>query len=533
MDRITIVALLALSAVACKGDADEEADKRGRLPTFGPVYGVPNFDDDDDNGRDDWKDEGAADDNDLVPLPVDELESAVLGDDYVNFALVGSASVRLWNGDAVVLDDDTREGAINASDVSKGLAVEFGDYAEAETLVVTTLDTNGAAIESVEIQLHSAPAILNHHLQPFERAFAVKDGGGNQSMVDDMKDVMGDAFITRNAADYQFDVWVQDEFENATLTSPTSRVDLVIDSIRSDGFGLDPYPEKVVAKGGDIYVDTWGSGYASSQDSFGNLEVSPPVTVGGVEYPFGRIYYGDWDYGLSIHRRLANFLDDQRVQRPFTLDVSWLCVGHVDEFTTFLPDPTAPKGFRLYVADVPEAYAFLEGLPPDHPLPRYAPSKGYASVGEVLADRALRALNDDIQRDFIDMNVDRMKLELGLDDADIVRVPGMFEELGLCGPYGLAFIPATVNMLVSTGEGGQVEAFIPDPFFRSEGVPQADDPFIQQVNALLPDNVTPHWVDGWYTYHLGWGEIHCGTNTTRTPTANWWEDAMHLLEEGE
>ena len=93
MDRITIVALLALSAVACKGDAEEEADKRGRLPTFGPVYGVPNFDDDDDNGRDDWKDEGAADDNDLVPLPVDELEGAVLGDDYVNFALVGSASV--------------------------------------------------------------------------------------------------------------------------------------------------------------------------------------------------------------------------------------------------------------------------------------------------------------------------------------------------------------------------------------------------------------------------------------------------------
>jgi protein-arginine deiminase len=40
-------------------------------------------------------------------------------------------------------------------------------------------------------------------------------------------------------------------------------------------------------------------------------------------------------------------------------------------------------------------------------------------------------------------------------------------------------------------------------------------------------------VDDWNAYHLLWGEVHCGTNTVRTPTANWWEDAMHLLEEGE
>lgn len=31
---------------------------------------------------------------------------------------------------------------------------------------------------------------------------------------------------------------------------------------------------------------------ASSLDSFGNLEVSPPVTVGGKEYPLGRILIG-------------------------------------------------------------------------------------------------------------------------------------------------------------------------------------------------------------------------------------------------
>lgn len=31
----------------------------------------------------------------------------------------------------------------------------------------------------------------------------------------------------------------------------------------------------------------------SSLDSFGNLDVSPPVTVDGREYPLGRILIGD------------------------------------------------------------------------------------------------------------------------------------------------------------------------------------------------------------------------------------------------
>ena len=66
---------------------------------------------------------------------------------------------------------------------------------------------------------------------------------------------------------------------------------MVIDSIRDRG--LDPLPEAEL-EGNGVGVQTWGEGWATSQDPFGNLEASPPVTVDGVEYPFGRIYYGDW-----------------------------------------------------------------------------------------------------------------------------------------------------------------------------------------------------------------------------------------------
>ena len=91
--------------------------------------------------------------------------------------------------------------------------------------------------------------------------------------------------------------------------------------------------------------------------------------------------------------------------------------------------------------------------------------------------------------------------------------------------------PGTVNMLVITQDDGSVDAVMPDPFLRGDGEDTTADPLVAAVEALLPQGVRPHWVDDWRTYHLMWGEVHCGTNTTRTPNASWWLDAMHLIEE--
>ena len=49
----------------------------------------------------------------------------------------------------------------------------------------------------------------------------------------------------------------------------------------------------------------------------------------------------------------------------------------------------------------------------------------------------------------------------------------------------------------------------------------------------MPDSVQTHYVDDFQVYHLGLGEVHCGTNSLRTPTDGWWEDAAHLLKESE
>lgn len=31
------------------------------------------------------------------------------------------------------------------------------------------------------------------------------------------------------------------------------------------------------------------------------------------------------------------------------------------------------------------------------------------------------------------------------------------------------------------------------------------------------------YLDDWHTYHVGMGEVHCGTNTLRDASAAWWK----------
>lgn len=529
MPRQILIAALLLGA--CKKEPEDPFSETSFSWEVADMYGVPNLDDDNKNDSRDWlEDARHEDDDDLVvwELP-GELAEAINGGHTLTVTLSGNTEkIRLWSGTQIVLNEETLSLTMSGA-VLPDLALEFGDFVASGTLALVQTDTFGAEVLSQEVRLQGAPLILNHHMLPVEKAYGVTDYPYNEDMMTAIGDVMGASFKTDNARDYQYDVWVQDEFETATLTAPSGRIDVVIDSIRSEGYGLDDFPEDVVAKRTDYLVRTWGSGLPSSQDSFGNLETSPPVEVDGVSYPFGRIYYGEL-FGQGPTDKLINVLEEQKVQDPFSLDISWLCVGHVDEFITFLPDPSAPKGFRMYVGDAAEGLAFIDGLDPSHELPRYESGHEFATVGEMQNDDALRALNEDYQRYSIDPNVDTLKAELGLDDSDIVRIPALYEEQAYCGPYGLALIPGTVNMLVVTQDDGTVDAFLPDPFMRGDGVPVEDDPFVQAVNPMLPEGVTPHWVDDWNTYHLMWGEVHCGTNTTRTPEASWWLDAMHLLD---
>ena len=493
---------------------------------------VPNVDDDDRDGSLDWGQGRPEGDNDFSVFTIDAPHKVTL-------TLTGDVeSLRIWSGGAVVMNDQ-----VTTLELAKGpheLELEAGDYLAEGRLVVS----DNATGEAVEVLLMGAPLILNHHLQPSERVASMRASYGtswnNYDMIDDYHRILGDSFEEVRMNTYQSDVWVQDEIEFATLTSADGAMQFVIDSIRNGqgqaGAGLDDLAEDQF-EDVDFGLGTWGGGQATSQDSFGNLEISPPVTVDGVDYPFGRIYYGDNGGRMAPTQKLQDFLAAQRVQSPVEVDSSWLCVGHVDEYSSFIPDPGSEKGFKLVFGDIDAAYAVLEAMDPDTVLTRYepTPAKGghdYASVGEILEDAQLRAYNEDIQRDVLDPQLEQFKTEFGLDDSDIVFMPSLIEEVGWCGGTALGLIPGMANLIVADAEDGQTTLFLPDPYLRTDEDAQEDDPMIAQVVSLLPADLDVAFLDDWHMYHIAMGEVHCGTNVVRTPDdgADWWLDARHLLE---
>ena len=543
---LSLCATMAFAACdTTKGDGDGDGDGDGATDDSGElvqgflppdeVAGVANLDDDNENGDHDWEDSRAGDD-----------EQASLGLTAKDFDLLGEGAslavsfegdidqVRVWLDDDIVLDDDSTAMEISSGDDLAALTVEFARPMSVAQLVFTHIDAEGSEVESWSTVLQSAPLILNHHLQPTDWVTAVDVGGGawgNADFIDGFDDELGSDFETFDGRSVGYDVWIQDEIEFGTLTAPGHTLDIVVNSIRNTrGRYLDEVPEENIF-GPDFAMYTWGDGYATSQDSFGNLEVSPPVTVDGVDYPFGRIYYGE-SGRLAVTDDMQEMLAQQRVQAPFEIDIGWLCVGHVDEFITMLPDPDAPKGFRVWVADIDEGRSFLESLPSGFYMPKYASDHHYDDPGELLDDAALWSYNRDLMDEHIEPSIDVLKAELGLDESDFVRVPGLFERSRECGGTALALIPATVNMQVSTHDDGvTADLFIPDPFMRGSRDAQSEDPFISYFNSLLPSNLNPIWLDNWYTYHMAWGEVHCGSNTIRPPGGEWWTEARHLMED--
>jgi protein-arginine deiminase len=509
------------------GKADDAT--RGWL-AVADVYGVPNLDDDDENGTADFRQPGFDTDDDRTTLGLTgEMLAALPEGHALELTLAGDA-VRVSQGAAAVLGDGAAASLVLTDLAAGPLAVDFGTYRARAVLTLAELGGDGAEVARREVALVASPLLLNHHLQPAERVWAMSvssPGFDNQALVNAYHDALGDLFSPVTASSYGSDVWLQDEIELAGATGADGeRLDVVVDSIRNRG--LDSFPEKELVEPG-VIAATWGTpGTKTTFDSFGNLETTPPVPG----FPFGRIYYGRTG-GVGLNADLAAFLASQEVQAPIEIATSWLCVGHVDEIISTVPDASSPLGFKLLIADVPAALAILDALPATQELGRYQFDHGYATVGALRGDATLRAYNLDLQATHLDAIRQQLAAALGLDDGDIVRVPSLFERSSGCNSPGraLALLPGMVNLMVVNAAGQAIKLFVPDPFFRDDGEPQSSDPFIAAFAALMPPGLELYFVDDWDVYHLSRGEVHCGANVRRTPEATWWtiHDALPRL----
>ncbi|NXG64110.1 PADI1 deiminase, partial [Hemiprocne comata] len=339
------------------------------------------------------------------------------------------------------------------------------------------------------------------------------------------------------------DRWIQDELEFGYVEAPHKSFPVVFDSPRNRG--LKDFAFKKILGPDFGYVTREPPGKeVTSLDSFGNLDVSPPVTVRGKEYPLGRILIGSplpWASGRRMSKAVRDFLYAQKVQAPVEVYSEWLAVGHVDEFLTFVP-AFDRKGFRLLLASPNACYKLFKqkqrqghgeasqlvgkGIPvawwgplvslthvPDCSGP-HTGLKGTErrSIDEILADESLRNDNRHVQR-CIDWNRDLLKQELGLSEPDIIDIPQLFI---FSGSRAEALFPDMVNMLVLGRHLG-----IPKPFGPEVGGQCCLEERVREL--LEPLGLTCTFIDDYFSYHVLSGEVHCGTNVRRKPFAfKWW-----------
>ncbi|XP_062449691.1 protein-arginine deiminase type-1-like [Rhea pennata] len=315
-------------------------------------------------------------------------------------------------------------------------------------------------------------------------------------------------------AENRRDRWSQDEMEFGYVQAPHKTLPVVFDSPR--GRGLEDFPAERIL-GPDVgYVAREG---VSELDSFGNLEVSPPVTARGKEFPLGRVLVGSSFPrfgGRRMVKAVRDFVMAQEVQAPVELFSDWLALGHVNEFLTFVPAPDR-QGFRLLLASPSACYRLLKEKRDEGygKVVAFEGLKGVpkATVEELLADEALRQYNAFAQS-CVSWNRDILKRELGLGEADIVDVPQLYMDGGDMGAR--AFFPAMVNMLVLGKYLG-----IPKPFGPVIGGRCCLE---EKVRSLLePLGLTCTFIAASSSSHAPAAAGCRGTNVRRQPFSfKWW-----------
>lgn len=380
-----------------------------------------------------------------------------------------------------------------------------------------------------KVMLRVAPWIMTPNtLQPLE--VFVCSTSDNYMFLNGMRNLVAKSGYKLNVCHEYMnrgDRWMQDELEFGYIDSPHQRFPVVLDSPRDGNLQNFPYEELLGPNFGYV-TRTAENEEVSSLDSFGNLEVSPPVTVNGKKYPLGRIIIGvafpTATKGRNMTKVVQDFLFAQKVQEPVALFSDWLLVGHVDEFMTFVP-ASDRKGFRLLLASPDAGYKLFRGLQNDgHGQAKMfdgLKDEEQITVDEILNDEILQSHNNYVQS-CIDWNRDVLKRELGLDDDDIIDLPILFklvEEMG-SDSRAVAYYPDMVNMIVLGKNLG-----IPKPFGPKVNGRCALEAEMCSLMEGLGLRCT--FIDDFASYHKLLGEVHCGSNVRRQPfDFKWWNLEM-------
>jgi protein-arginine deiminase len=388
-----------------------------------------------------------------------------------------------------------------------------------------------SVITSDTVVYRVAPWIMTPNTLPPERVFTCRivDGENtNEKFIEELTEALNDISVPLTIIepqDHLGDRWIQDEIEFGYVQGASHVLPVVMDSPRDRG--LDGFPEKELL-GPDFGHFQIGGSNPNSLDSFGNLEVCPPISVNGRDYPFGRIVFGGKKFGdyaesnRQMMPQLRKFFYSQKIQSPFEVYTDWLSVGHVDEIICFVP-AVNDIGFEVLIASPQRAKAILERLQVNgygQEVMFSGMKRGNPGSSESAEIKIDDLLNDDIfwqnnsiYQNYMNSNASILKRELGIGDEHIIQIPVLFYPTG--ENRTAAFFPDMVNHLVINNV-----SIVPKPHGP---IIDGECAFEKAFKHAIPErNVV--FIEDWYSYHEMLGEVHCGTNIQRKPFVNktWW-----------
>jgi protein-arginine deiminase len=441
---------------------------------------------------------------------------------------VGEEFLPVASGDALTRDEIIAgiELAVEAKDIVRDTTVWDG------FVDVTLTVSVGEASKSDVVRMRVAPVITYHHLLPAEETFVSSfRSSGNAALRSDLSAIAKEVGVKAPTSVAELDPWAQDFFETAFMSMPgpngtqhVIRVALRSANVYEPKSTKNPLREAgryaFKMRGKDVAAvqqfDRKHDMNADSLNSFGNLETIPPYTFDGKSYPMGRILRGNIK-SFATDGSFTKMMEAQGAQPPVYIDTSWLLVGHVDETLSFIKAPS-PRGWVLLANDPKLAADMLDKAS----KAGQGATKMFVGMeweegdsAEVTIDAALSdqdvmgASNEAIVE--VAAQLTKLKAETGLTEAEIVKIP--FLHMPIQGA-SIAYNPGIVNGLYMTDR----DFVAPKP--HGPEIEGKDIFETALTDALKPYGVTARFAEDWDDYHRMMGEVHCGTNATRTiPTA--------------
>jgi protein-arginine deiminase len=379
-----------------------------------------------------------------------------------------------------------------------------------------------------------------HHLLPAEKVWVSNTRSpGNADMRRDLAKSCSTAGLDAPQTIAVDDPWTQDFFEPAfmSMPGPNGTQHVIRVNYRSANVFEPEKEESPLRPAGKFVFRMRGKDVAGVQqfdlkhdgrmdtlNSFGNFETVPPYEKDGERFPLGRVIRGKTK-SFFPDKSFSTMIEAQRQQPPIDVDTSWLVVAHVDETMSFVKAKNE-RGWVLLVNDARLARKMLEdqvaagrgGVPMFvgkqwFDFDTLTERSAQVTIQQVLADTEVMRASAEAAVE-VDAQVAVLKKTVGLTDDEIIRVPFLHTTYD---GRSVAYQPGMVNGIYLS----DTRFAAPDPHGPVIG---GKDIFKTAfADALAKIGITVDFVEDW-EYHVGMGEVHCGTNTTRQiPEAKWWE----------